>query len=82
MSFVGPSQQVLQVLHDSDANAIERLQRISVKELVRIPGIGPAKATIVVAAVEFEKHTRRGKLPEFGQTTLLWQEETQEAWGS
>jgi DNA repair protein RadC len=55
LSSVGLAQQVLGVLRDGDADALERLQRITVEELLHIPGIGPAKAAIVVAAVELGK---------------------------
>jgi DNA repair protein RadC len=55
LSSVGLAQTVLQVLRDGDTDALEKLQRVTVEELQEIPGIGPAKAAIVVAAVELGK---------------------------
>jgi DNA repair protein RadC len=55
LSSVGLAQQVLGVLRDGEADALERLQSVTVEELTHIPGIGPAKAAIVIAAVELGK---------------------------
>src|SRR6476469_193919 len=51
LSAVGLAQYILQQLSQHQRAPLEVLRDISVQELMRIPGIGPAKATTILAAV-------------------------------
>lgn len=55
LSSVGLAQAVLHVLRDGDSDVMEKLRRVTVDELLQVPGIGPAKAATLVAAVELGK---------------------------
>lgn len=55
LSSVGLAQAVLQVVRDGDGDVMEKLQRVTVDELIHIPGIGPSKAAVLVAAIELGK---------------------------
>jgi len=55
LSAVGLAQYILQQLSRHQRDPLEVLRDISVQELMRIPGIGPAKATTILAAVELGK---------------------------
>jgi DNA repair protein RadC len=55
LSSFGLAQSVIQALQNGEVDALERLQRVTVEELQKIPGIGPARAAMVVAAVELGK---------------------------
>jgi DNA repair protein RadC len=55
LSAVGLAQYILQQLSQHQRDPLEVLRDISVQELMRIPGIGPAKATTILAAVELGK---------------------------
>ncbi len=55
LSAVGLGQYVLQELSKHQRNPLEVLRDTSIQELTRIPGIGPAKATTILAAVELGK---------------------------
>lgn len=55
LSAVGLGQFLLQELGKSDRDPLAVLRDISVAELTQIKGIGPAKATTILAAVELGK---------------------------
>jgi DNA repair protein RadC len=55
LSSLGLAQHLLGVLRDGDIDALVKLQNISAEELLDIPGIGPAKAATLVAALELGK---------------------------
>lgn len=55
LSSVGLAQAVLQVLRDGDGDVMEKLQRVTVDDLLHISGIGPAKAATLVASIELGK---------------------------
>jgi DNA repair protein RadC len=55
LSAVGLGQYLLQQLGQHQRNPLTVLRDIHVSELMMIPGIGPAKATAIVAAIELGK---------------------------
>ena len=55
LSAVGLGQHVLQELSKHQRDSLAVLRDISVQELMQIPGIGPAKATTILAAIELGK---------------------------
>lgn len=55
LSAVGLGQHLLKELSDGQRNALEVLRDISPQELTKIHGIGPAKATTILAAIELGK---------------------------
>jgi DNA repair protein RadC len=55
LSAVGLGQYLLQQLGQHHRNPLTVLRDIHVSELMAIPGIGPAKATSIVAAIELGK---------------------------
>jgi DNA repair protein RadC len=57
LSAVGLGQYVLQQLSKHQRDPLDMLRDISPQELMNIPGIGPAKATTIIAAVELGKRT-------------------------
>ena len=57
LSAVGLGQYLLQELSKHKRDPLDILRDISPQELMAVPGIGPAKATAIVAAVELGKRT-------------------------
>jgi DNA repair protein RadC len=57
LSAVGLGQYILQQLSQYKRDPLDVLRDISPQELMAIPGIGPAKATTILAAVELGKRT-------------------------
>jgi DNA repair protein RadC len=55
LSAVGLGQYLLQQLGQHQRDALEVLRDVGVRELTQIPGIGPAKATSILAAIELGK---------------------------
>jgi DNA repair protein RadC len=55
LSAVGLAQHILQQLSQHQREPLDVLRDISPQELMIIPGIGPAKATAILAAVELGK---------------------------
>ncbi len=55
LSAVGLGQYVLQQLSQDQRNPLEVLRDINPQELTKIHGIGPAKATTILAAIELGK---------------------------
>lgn len=55
LSAVGLGQYLLQQLGQHQRNPLAVLRSIHTSELMDIPGIGPAKATTIVAAIELGK---------------------------
>jgi DNA repair protein RadC len=52
LSAVGLGQLLLSVLGQDGADPLSRLREVEAGELIQVEGIGPAKAAIVLAAVE------------------------------
>lgn len=57
LSAVGLGQFILQELGKHHADALTVLRDVTVQELLQISGVGPAKATTIVAAIELGKRT-------------------------
>ena len=57
LSAIGLAQHILKQLERHKRNSLDVLREISPQELMKIPGIGPAKAATIVAAVELGKRT-------------------------
>lgn len=57
LSAVGLGQHILQQLSQNQRDPLDMLRDISPQELTVIHGIGPAKATTILAAVELGKRT-------------------------
>lgn len=55
LSAVGLGQYILQELSRHQRDPLTVLTDISVQELVQIPGVGPAKATTILSAIELGK---------------------------
>lgn len=55
LSAVGLGQYILQELGRHQRDPLAVLRDISIQELIKIPGVGPAKATTILAAVELGK---------------------------
>jgi DNA repair protein RadC len=55
LSAVGLGQYILQELGKHQRDPLSVLREISIAELTKIPGIGPAKATTILAAIELGK---------------------------
>jgi DNA repair protein RadC len=57
LSAVGLGQYLLNQLSQNQRDPLDILREISAPELMKIPGIGPAKATTILAGVELGKRT-------------------------
>ncbi len=55
LSAIGLGQYILQQLSEHKRDPLEVLRDVHPQELMAIPGIGPAKATTILAAVELGK---------------------------
>ncbi len=55
LSAIGLGQYILQQLSEHQRDPLEVLRDVHPQELMAIPGIGPAKATTILAAVELGK---------------------------
>jgi len=55
LSAVGLGQHILQKLGEHQRDPLTVLREINPQELMAIPGIGPAKATTILAAIELGK---------------------------
>jgi DNA repair protein RadC len=57
LSAVGLGQYILNQLSQKQRDPLDVLREISPQELMNIPGIGPAKATTILAGIELGKRT-------------------------
>ena len=57
LSAIGLAQHILRELGTYRRAPLDVLREVQPRELMKIPGIGPAKATTIVAAVELGKRT-------------------------
>ena len=57
LSAIGLGQHILQQLSQNQRDSLDALREVKPQELMRIPGVGPAKAATIVAAVELGKRT-------------------------
>jgi DNA repair protein RadC len=85
LSAIGLGQHILQTLGEHQRDPLAVLRQISVAELMQMPGIGPAKATTILAAIELGKRVFQSRPPEQAMindpalaaaalgTDLMWQ---------
>lgn len=57
LSAIGLAHRLLQELGECRRSPLDVLRDVNPRELMRIPGIGPAKAATIIAAVELGKRT-------------------------
>jgi DNA repair protein RadC len=55
LSAIGLGQYLLQKLGEDQRDPLSALRDITVRELMAVPGVGPAKATTILAALELGK---------------------------
>lgn len=85
LSAVGLGQYILQKLGEHQRDSLATLREITANELMEIPGVGPAKAATILAAIELGKrvlHSRPSDRPVVDDpaiaaailsTDLMWQ---------
>jgi len=64
LSAVGLGQYILQKLGEHQRDPIVVLRDVAAQELMQIPGVGPAKATTILAAIELGKRVLTSRPPE------------------
>ena len=64
LSAVGLGQHILQELSHCQRDALSVMRDVSPHELMKIPGVGPAKATTILAAIELGKRVFQSRPPE------------------
>lgn len=64
LSAVGLGQYILQALGQNQRDSMSVLRHVSAQELMDIPGVGPAKATAILAAIELGKRVLQARPPE------------------
>lgn len=64
LSAVGLGQYILQKVGENQRDSLAVLREISVQELMTIPGVGPAKAATILAAIELGKRVLHSRPPE------------------
>ncbi len=64
LSAVGLGHYILQQLGENQREPLEMLRDVTIGELRQIPGVGPAKATTIIAAIELGKRVFQLKPPE------------------
>lgn len=64
LSAVGLGQYILQKLGENQRDSLASLRDINPKELMQIPGVGVAKATAIIAAIELGKRVLYSRPPE------------------
>jgi DNA repair protein RadC len=64
LSAVGLGQYLLQILAQHQRDPLAVLREVSIAELTEVPGIGPAKATSILAAIELGKRVFQSRPPE------------------
>ncbi|MDB9526057.1 DNA repair protein RadC [Oscillatoria sp. CS-180] len=64
LSAVGLGQYILQSLGQNQRDAMSMMRDVSARELMNISGVGPAKATSILAAIELGKRVLQARPPE------------------
>jgi DNA repair protein RadC len=64
LSAVGLGQYILQKLGEHQRDSLSALREVSVQELTQIPGVGVAKASTIVAAIELGKRVLYSRPPD------------------
>lgn len=62
LSAMGLGQYILQKLGQHQRDPLEVLRDVSPQELMEIPGVGPAKATTILAAIELGKRAFQSRI--------------------
>ncbi|MEE3719154.1 DNA repair protein RadC [Tumidithrix elongata RA019] len=69
LSAVGLGQLILQTIGRDFNDPVAGLQKVSPQELMQIEGVGPAKATTILAAIELGKRSLYAKPPDRAEIT-------------
>lgn len=69
LSAVGLGQLILQTIGQGESDPVASLQGIAAETLMQISGVGPAKATTIVAAIELGKRVFFAKPPDRTEVT-------------
>lgn len=64
LSAVGLGQYILQELSQHQRDPLSALREVTVQELTKVPGVGTAKATTILAAIELGKRVYQSRPPE------------------
>lgn len=64
LSAVGLGQYLLQELGKHQCDPLSVMREVSVAELTKIPGVGPAKASTILAAIELGKRVFQARPPD------------------
>jgi DNA repair protein RadC len=64
LSAVGLGQYILQTFSQHQRDPLSVLRDVNIQELTNIPGVGPAKATTILAAIELGKRIYQARPPE------------------
>lgn len=64
LSAVGLGQYILQELGQHQRDPLSALREVTVQELTKVPGVGIAKATTILAAIELGKRVYQSRPPE------------------
>jgi DNA repair protein RadC len=64
LSAVGLGQYLLQHLSTNQRDPLTHLRQVSLHELTQVSGVGPAKATTILAAIELGKRVYQSRPPE------------------
>ena len=64
LSAVGLGQLILQEMSTNQRDSLTSLRDVSAHDLIQIPGVGPAKATTILAAIELGKRVLQALPPE------------------
>lgn len=64
LSAVGLGQYILQELGQHQRDPLSALREVTVQELTKVPGVGTAKATTILAAIELGKRVYQSRPPE------------------
>ncbi len=64
LSAVGLGQLILQEMATNQRDSLSSLRDVSAHDLTQIPGVGPAKATTILAAIELGKRVLQAIPPE------------------
>lgn len=64
LSAVGLGQYILQELSQHQRDPLSALREVTIQELTKVPGVGIAKATTILAAIELGKRVYQSRPPE------------------
>jgi DNA repair protein RadC len=64
LSAVGLGQYILRKLGEHQRDPLAALREVNIQELMQIPGVGTAKATTILAAIELGKRVLYSRPPE------------------